>query len=217
MNPGALLIRTDIILITNRTFDSRYHIMPSRTDLDFSFKDNCYIGTALVINLTNEILPNHLIFGKIEDINGYRCMSITKNLSFELKKELQQNNFARETLPGENELQIPYLQINSLTAEKGSFYNEDLSFHQHAFKKVKELSRAGANMDPGLENPKPNDEILYDSAETYSEIATFKDEIIEPQKGIDCPTIIYSSPEEAIDLKSYPPEIKPYSILKTFS
>jgi len=159
INPGSFLARTDFILITNRVFSS-YHIVPSRTEVEFSFKNNSYIGTALVINLTNTVLENIMIFGKIECVNKAKVFAITQDLSPALKRELMQNNFAREILASEDGTQISCLQINSLNAERGSFYDTKES------------------------------ENIFDSTETFSEIATFKDEIIEPQKGIDCPTII---------------------------
>ena len=50
LNTAAQVIRTDWILITNKFWDT-VNIVPSRTELEFSHKDGCYIGFGNVINL----------------------------------------------------------------------------------------------------------------------------------------------------------------------
>ena len=60
---AAPVIRTDIILITSRTWDT-VNVVPSRTRISLVSPSQRYYGNALVANTSNEYVENLVIYAR---------------------------------------------------------------------------------------------------------------------------------------------------------
>jgi len=180
---AAPVIRSDYILITGQEWDT-VSIIPSRSDIEFITPKQQFTALACVVNLSNKPVTCSLR-GRYEMINNYDTIPLEPNCRNIIRKALLNHPIGREVLMAKSSahIHIPVRSVNFLTLatlEKGSPIS-DLDFA----------------------------DTVMDKEPTYFGEAEIKPEIIEPS-GIDLPTIVHASAEEAIDLKIYSPEIQPY-------
>ena len=55
LHPASPVTRQDEILIFSDTWEN-VHVFPSKSDLEYDHKSDCFVGSACLINLTNKIL-----------------------------------------------------------------------------------------------------------------------------------------------------------------
>ena len=182
LDKGAPVIRTDYVLITPLWIGDVV-IVPSRSDLTWDSTLNCYVAIACILNLTNESRSNGIIKGKIEVVNQYNAIPLDEEITENLRKWVSQHPLGREILASseDSRIRIPLMTVNSLSAQQGSTMVND-----------EDLA----------------DTLFADSPE-YTGTADLDFKIIEPS-GIDIPTRIYSSPEEAVQLDKFPPHLRPF-------
>ena len=179
LNSAAPVIRTDIILITAQQFD-KVLIVPSRTDLTYNIKRECYVATARVINMTKQ-LQKLYIKGKFELINSYDTVSIGEDRE-NFREVLSVYPLGRELLPTNTEHHRPSYTVQQIdTAETFEVQVSDLDYADAVY----------------LKEP------------TYTGEAHIEADIIEPY-GLDLPTIVHDNAEQAVNLDSYSEEIRPY-------
>jgi len=182
LDQGALIIRTDFILITGITIGD-VAIVPSRTDVCWDPTNLCYVGTACILNLTDKVIENGIIHGKFELINDYEPIVLDET-SINLKRILQTHPLGREILPCDvmSTFSLPLMTVNSISACPGSIMSvNDIDYSETLFGKTPE----------------------------FTGVADLDFAIIEPS-GIDIPTLVYTSAEEAVQLHKFPAEIQPF-------
>ena len=183
LHPGAMVIRTDIILVSASQLGS-VAVVPSRTELIFDSRVNAYTGTARVINLTNRKVED-LITCKMELINNYQSIEFSQSNRAVLCQALYHNPLGREVLP--ESLESCYgsrlLTVNSLSID------EDVQVPVNDWGDLSDT--------------------IHAKEPTFTGTAETIPEIIEPA-GLDIPTIVYSNAAEAIRLSDYPEVIREY-------
>jgi hypothetical protein len=182
LNPASPVTRQDFILVTALNISELY-IVPSRSELNFDPALGAYTATVCVMNISTELVSDFLV-GKWEIVNKSTAVQID---SEDLPKMLQMVNrhpLGREILPSKNNSKIntPIMSINLLNTESSQKYSQQSDFETGDCVMAKEP--------------------------TYEGEAVISPEIIEG--GLDLPTIVYDTAEEAVGLHNYPPEIRPY-------
>ena len=180
---AAPVIRTDIILITSRTWDT-VNVVPSRTRISLVSPSQRYYGNALVANTSNEYVENLVIYARYELVNDYDMVDVSSENKDRLMHALCTYPFGREIITSgqnvQNNILVPTVNKISVPSE------EDVM--------VSDLSYADTVMS---------------KEPTYVGVADINHEIIEPS-GIDIPTLIHSTAAEAIDLSVYSEEVRPF-------
>jgi len=182
LTPAAPVLRNDNILITSMTWDS-INIIPSKSELEFDYEKDCYVATGLVANISREYMA-YQIRGKFELVNNYKTVHLNSENKYDLKTAIRDYPMGREVLflKGNFEkVSIPVVSVNFINQ-----YAEQLQ--------VSDLDMA---------------DTIKDKEPTYEGEVEISQEIIEPQ-GPDLPTIVYQNAEEAINLNSFSPEIRPF-------
>ena len=183
LNSAAQVMRKDFILISGCCI-GEISVLPSRTDLIWDENNDCYVGTACVINMTGRNINNKILRAKFEIINNFDAIQIENNPRDNLKSLVAKYPLGREILPGDDfsSYSIPAMEINSITAENGSLTSVSDS----------DLSEA-----------------IYANEPEYTGIADLSHEIIEPS-GVDIPTMVYETAEDAVQLHKFPKPIQPF-------
>ena len=139
--------------------------------------------TVLVANTCNKNI-NMLIIGKYEILNGYKSIRIDPSSYHILKDALKSNPLGREILPCINsqEQNVPIFSISNTKM------------------------RTPENMDV-------NDidtEALFSQSPSYMGEAQIDEKTFEP-RGIEVPTQLFNSTEEAIQLENFPVEVRKFT------
>ncbi len=74
---AAPVVRTDVILITAHLWQE-VQILPSRSDLEFDYKEDCYTALGCIANLTNSRIKG-LIWGKFEVIKDKQVIPLNED------------------------------------------------------------------------------------------------------------------------------------------
>ncbi len=183
IDQGAPLIRNDFILITGIAIND-VAVIPSRTDICWDPTNQCYVGTACILNLTDKVIENGIINAKIELINQYSAIILQDELSCNLRKIVQNHPLGREILASDecSTFSMPLMTVNSISALPGTSMSvNDIDFS----------------------------ETLYGKEPEYLGTADLDFAIIEP-KGVDIPTLVYTSAEEAVQLSKFDTHIQPF-------
>jgi len=199
LHPAAPVLRTFEVLITSYTYDT-VQVIPSKSGIEYDSDQDRYYASACIVNLSHlpqegtlsarvEIIPNH------DDFSTYK-ISLDKKES--LLKLMSEKPPAREILPDNltNNLFISVPTVSRVDLNRnGTPLSDEQIFS---------------------ENTKPSDnnevfaeeDILLGNSVSYSGEA-----ILEPQVtdgGLEIPTLIHSTAEEALNLELFEPEIRPY-------
>jgi hypothetical protein len=187
LNQAAPVVRTDIILITSPIL-KKINILPTRTELEFDKQKDCYIATALVSNLTSEVLKGH-VWGHFEIVTNKLNVPIKEDDTYHLKQMLKKHPFGREILCStlKDDINLPVLTINKV------------SFNQN---------RVNETEDEKIIDFDPKNTIMKGEP-TYSGEVEINSDLIDP-KGIELPTQVFESAADAIDLDSYNEEVRPF-------
>ena len=190
LHPAAPIVYSDTILITPLAY-STITIIPSRSHLQYHPELQCYSVSVCVTNFSNSTVKEFLT-GKIElagkEFRSYCIMETSRN---HLKELIRKYPLGREIIPTATQANI---QVETLTVHKISYSEHPTSentLHQGG---VMEFS---------------TEDTIMTNEPTYIGEAEIKPEIIEP-RGLDLPTTVYKTAQEAIDLQAYPPEIRHY-------
>ena len=183
LDQGAQVLRTDFILISGIKIQD-IAIIPSRTDICWDSTNECFVGSACILNLTNQPVPNGIITGKFEVINQYKSVCIENEVRANLRNLLQVHPLGREILSTDNmsTFSLPLMTVNSISTQN----NAKLSVNDIDFS-----------------------EAIFGNSPDYTGEANLDPVIIEPT-GVDIPTLVYSTPEEAVQLDKFPPHIRPF-------
>ena len=198
LHPAAPVLKTHEIIVTSLNLDA-VQFLPSKTDLTFDKNNDCYVGMACVCNLTNKTLEGKMV-GRFEIINSENFLTypIQEESKLNLLNLMKEKPPAREIL---NSAPGPYLYsypfnislVNTLDNNTPQFQNStDQISHTDTNKKL-------SNSD---------EEILGLDKITYSGEAEISSKIIDT--GLEVPTMIYKTAEEALNLDLFSPEIQPY-------
>ena len=223
LHPAAPVLRHHEILISSTDINT-VHFLPSKTDVTFSMKDNCYVAMACICNLTQNIQEG-VIKGRFEILNmkNYNTHLIHEQGKQILLTKMQKNPPAREILSSKIDSNIGSLPLISLTSHG---YKETKSSNTKNIRTINKAQTIDSMEVLPSESPKydsndtnnlPDKEAPpeYDSTEilgyknvTYSGEAEISSKIIDG--GLEIPTLIHKSPEEALNLEIFSPEIRPY-------
>ena len=156
------------------------HILPSRSPLTFNPITHSYQGTAQVANLVSTRVTK-TINARFEVINNSYSIPISKNSKYRVKRHMRKFPPVREILPAHSENLI---QIPTLT-----------------------VCNLSVNHETAI-NPKQLGDIAGINKVSYTGTAEISSEIIDA--GLEIPNVIYETPDEALNLTLFDPEIVPY-------
>jgi hypothetical protein len=181
MHPAAPLLRVDTVII-NPDYWENVQILPSKTSLEFDFKLDCYVGQGCVANLTPQNIKG-TVLGSWEIYEGFTAYQITVQNKPRLLKLMMQNPPGRRILMDrtENNIQIPRITCYNLKLDNDYIMDD---------------------------NDNESSEILGGDKVSYTGTAEITPNIIDA--GLEVPTQIYSSAQEALNLNLFQPEIRPY-------
>ena len=180
--PPAPIVRTDWILITACNYN-KVTIIPTRTDIAWDCGKKCFIGSAYVVNTTNQKVKG-TIDAKFEIINDYDPVFITdKNIS-QLRSLLSFHPLGREILPSHMDFldSTPTITVHSLsTTSKQNVQINDLDFA----------------------------DAIFATEPEYTGEAKIIPDMIDPA-GYELPTVIFPNALEATQLHKLPVHIQPF-------
>ena len=168
LHPAAQVLCKDVILITSHLYD-QVHILPSRSDLHFDEKRNCYTAYAALIN-TKRQPSSGIVTGRFEILEDHLAVAIHPGTKQQLKRLCKKYPIAQEILPTESswEPDLPLIQVNQVTLnedqciklDNGEILNKDeiLAINKESYTGTAEIS--SSTLDVGLEAPT----IIYNSA-----------------------------------------------------
>jgi hypothetical protein len=185
LHPAAPVIRNNEILVRSFTW-SKVQIMETKTDLEFDERYQCYKAHGYIVNLG----PKHeegTIEARFEIIENYDSYVICTEYKEKIKGIMKEHPPVREVLPVQDDSTVSAYLCNCTTV-----YN--------------------VRLEPTKEIPILTEEEMKSVAGlgkvSYTGTAEVSPQIIDG--GLDLPTIIHKSPEEALNLNSYDPDIQPY-------
>ena len=187
LNQAAPVVRTDVILITSPTL-KKVNILPTRVEIDFDHKKDCYTAEALISNLTSGHVKGH-VWGHFEIVTGKTSIPISADEKGKLKRILKEHPFGREVLctSAKEDINLPLLTISKV------------SFKQN---------RINETEDEKIIDFDPQNTIMRGEPDYTGEVEITED-LIDP-KGIELPTQVFANAAEAINLENYNEEIRPY-------
>jgi hypothetical protein len=174
------VIRNDEIIITAYSW-SAVQLMAGKTDLQFNEKEDCYEGTAFITNLSNKTVPGTLE-AKFEVFDNFISHSITRENKNKIKKLMKKHPPAREILQHDS--------FEANLVSNPSIFNVNINGETEMNFEDQSQDIAGLNKV------------------SYTGTAEVSPEVIEG--GLERPTIIHKTPEEALNLESFDSEICPY-------
>ena len=183
LDQGAPVVRTDYILISG-CFISDISIIPSRTDISWDNEQQCFVGTTCVINLTEHPISNYLVTGKFELVNGYCAVALEGAPADNLKRLVSLHPLGREILPAD---ELATYQISAMEVNAINIHGEPLTSI----------------------NDEDMSEAIFAKSPEYTGVADLDPKIIDPS-GVDFPTKIYNTAEEAVQLHKFPANIRPF-------
>jgi Reverse transcriptase (RNA-dependent DNA polymerase)/RNase H-like domain found in reverse transcriptase/Integrase zinc binding domain len=185
LHPAAPVIRINEILVKSYIW-SQVQIMETKTDINFDENLNCFKARGFIVNLG----PKHekgTIEARFEVIETYSSYLICTENRSNLKRIMTQHPPVREILPVQEGNSTDVYNCHCTTV-----YNVQL--------------------EPTEPIPVLTEEELQSTAGigkvSYTGTAEVGPQVIDG--GLDLPTIIHKSPEEALNLGLYDPDIRPY-------
>jgi hypothetical protein len=181
LHPAAPVIRTDEVLITSREVDL-VQIIPSKSDLNYDYTQECYCASAEIVNVSN----NHLVGdheARIEVLSAYDIYPIDKEHKQQLLRMMSNYPPAREIIPSKHNL-------------NGNF-------------PIPVISRVDIkDDDEDISTLIEDKQILGIDKVQYTGEADLSPKIIDA--GLELPTIIHETPEQALNLNLFDPLLRPY-------
>jgi dUTPase len=181
---AAPLVKTDEIIL--QPYEWQYaHILPSKSDIEFDYEKDCYLAKGAVSNLTNKEISGSLTVGW-EIIEDFTQTPFIERNRKRLLSLLMEKNPVRQIIPeiSNIDISIPRITVNNVNWNPGK----------------SELRESQDKLD--MSN------VLGGNKESYTGEAEIDSQIIDP--GLDIPTLVHKSPQEAINLNQFEPEIRPY-------
>jgi hypothetical protein len=155
-------------------------IFPSKTDICFDKSQDRYIATALVANLTSKPLSQTVV-ARFEIIDDLMSVPIIEENRHKLYSIMAKFPPVREILPTPKNLNVDLPLISVFNVSLNDTEELDTDKMQHI---------AGIN------------KVLYTGT------AEISSEIIDA--GLEIPNLIHKTPEEALNLDLFEPEVQPY-------
>jgi hypothetical protein len=180
LNPAACVLRTDYILITSLSLDN-VMIIPSRSELHYCQKNKTFSATACLKNVSSTPFSGNF-YGKFELINKCDSVPLSNENSEHILTLMQKYPLAREIL-------------NPTCSEK-------------IFLPVHMISVGSLSKNPEYVNDFEQTDTLYGDTDPYGGEAPITEDLVDPS-GIELPTQIFKDAQEAINLDSFPSEIRP--------
>jgi hypothetical protein len=191
LHVAAPVLRSDEILITSIEIDL-VNILPSKSDVTFDTDTNCYVANGCIANLTNNVQEGELT-GKYEILGQYNQYVISQKNREKLKKVMCKYPPVREILPGKihdkYSIPIPTVHLTDVSLSKLSKIGKDRNKTTHEILDIEQ-------------------EVLGGSKVSYTGEADISHQIIDT--GLEIPTLIHKSAEEALNLNLFDEELRPY-------
>jgi len=182
LDPAAPVIRTDEILISSTNW-ADVQIIESKSDLIFDYEKDCFKAMALIVNKSHKAVSG-IITGRFKVLpkNHYHTYCINTENKARLKRIMLEQPPAKEVLAQnpEDNSHSPFPSVFNVSLNEKAYTESEL----------------------GPDNTAGIDKV------TYTGTAEIGPQIIEG--GLEVPTIIYGTPEEALQLDSFRAEIRPY-------
>lgn len=185
LHPAAQVICKDIVLITAK-FYKNVHILPSRSELQYDEEHKCYVCYGSVINIKRQPSSGS-ISAVIEVLEDHLAIAIQEGTKHQLRRLSKKYRLVQEVLPSEKDWEgdLPVIEVNQVSFNK----EEDHIKLENGETLLKE-------------------EILSVNKETYTGTAELNSATLDT--GLEVPTLIYKTPEEALNLNAFEPHIRPY-------
>ncbi len=155
-------------------------VLPSKTDLQFDHINDCFVGTAQIANLTNNFLEGSVV-ARFEILKGAKSLPINDETKHKVLSYMRKNPPVREILP---ESKIGQIQIPTITAFHITL-NEKGNIDEKDMKNIAGINKV-----------------------SYTGTAEITSEIIDA--GMEIPNVIHETPEEALNLTLFEPDVVPY-------
>jgi hypothetical protein len=184
LHPAAPVVRKDEVLVSSFSWSS-VQLMESKSDLQFDERLDCFKTKGFLVNLGNKPAKG-ILEARFEIIENYSSYVVCEETKVKLKKLMTVNPPIREVLPS-TETEDSTYACNCTTV-----FNVRLE----PVEPISELKEEDYSDTAGI------------GKVSYTGTAEVGPQVIDG--GLDFPTIIHSSPEEALNLNQYDPEIRPY-------
>ena len=186
LHPAAPVVAIDKVLITPLCWKTA-QIINSRSRLQFDHSNNCYLAYALITNLSNQSIKG-TIEARVEVCKGYKTYKIVEANKDKILELMKRNPPAKEVLQqGDGYTDLPLPTVCSISVKNSKTYELESNG-----KEVKELLL----------------DTVGSEKVSYTGTAEMSPDIIEG--GLEVPTIIHNTPEEALNVEEFTPEIRPY-------
>jgi hypothetical protein len=190
LHPAAPVIRINEILVRSFIW-TQVQIMETKTDLEFEENLNCFKAKGFIVNLGSK-REQGTIEARFEILESYSSYVICTEYKNKLKKIMTKHPPVREILPlpvQTGEIVEEY-RCNCTTV--ASVYNVQLEPEQL----ISDLTEEELQSTAGI------------GKVSYTGTAEIGPQVVDG--GLDLPTIIHKSPEDALNLEQYDPDIRPY-------
>ena len=186
LNKASQVIRSDFVLITAHAMQE-VSIIPSRSPVDFNYKEDCFTAEACLMNLTKYRVKG-TIWGKVEILGDKKVVKISRHNRKTLMNNLKSHPLGREILPCafEENIRVPLLTVSKISITEDRFDEPNVRL---------------LDLDPK--------NTIIKGEPTYSGEVNITEELITP-KGLELPTQVFANAAEAIDLSNYNEEIRPF-------
>jgi len=183
LHPAAQVLAKDTILITPKMFED-VHVLASRSELLFDEENNSYYAYGAIMNLRK----NHrkgTIFAQMEILPQHTAVAILPGTVQQVQRLAQKYPIVQEILPSAQnfDTDLPTIQVHQINL------NEDPIICEN-----------GEQLDP--------EEILSIKKESYTGTAEINSSSLDA--GMEVPTLIHNSPEEALNLNQFEPHVRPF-------
>ena len=156
------------------------HVYPSKSDLIFDRDLDCYIASGLVVNLTKFEVEQDFQ-AKFEILGSHQSIPLNLENKGRLMREMKRFPPAREIFPSPESFSLSIPVITVCNVA----INTEGEIDKEDLKHIAGISKV-----------------------SYSGTAEISSEIIDA--GLEIPNAIHSSPEEALNLELFEPEIRPF-------
>ncbi len=192
LHPAAPVTDTDQILISSQQWDN-VQIIPSKSDLQYDATFNTLIAKACAINLTKQRISGTIKADFEIVTQKYYEYPIHAHSKNKILKIMKNKPPVRQILSetSTNEIKIERITVCNISIE-------DVNQNESILVNDKPTPSEDSNNDMN--------DILGGTKVSYSGTAEIADTIMDT--GLEAPTIVYDSPEEAIRLDRFEPEIR---------
>jgi hypothetical protein len=186
LNKAAQVVRTDFVLFTAHVMQG-VNIIPSRSQVDNNYKDDCFTAEACLMNLTKYPVKG-TIWGKVEVLKIKKANPIRSDRRQTLMRNLKEHPLGRKVLPCafEENISVHVLTVNKISIQEDRFDETDVRL---------------LDLDPK--------NTIIKGEPTYSGEVNITKELINPE-GLELPTQVFANADKTIDLNNYNDEIRPF-------